>query len=523
VSEPKRKKGLFPNKACRILAILLATIIAGVAIFFDLQWEQKKIAESIKNNMNAAQKGARRAGEEKEGNKINSSQCGPRNTSSAIEPLSPKDSAALKAIKPAYAADSVKKARKIAHAHADSVMRAALMAADSLRRANVWNSVKSTKSAKAAKSAGGETAPATLEQPPIDCSKDTVMPMVDPDSIGGLHIGPAHVFLKTNKPCTVFWRFDPGTSWNVWNADTIIIDCTATLAYKAMDRCGRATEPRQEHYEIKPFGFVEGTSELPPVNCATDTLMPWVYPDPAGGLHYGPTHVCFQTNKPCTVYWRFGRDTSWQIWHSDTFLIDSTTTLTYKAIDGCGHAMGQMETYYVIRPERKTFPCPAGMEPVEDGSKQFCIDRYEWPDRKGAIPLSYLSIYQAMDSCAAVGKRLCTSDEWSLACAGPDSFTYPYGRNYSLHACVTHDTTMRRSGSKPECRAFFGAYDMSGNLAEWTNTPAKRNPRFYNVMGGFWESGPASGCFNVQYSYYPQNRHNPVGFRCCKDFLSPGK
>jgi hypothetical protein len=42
------------------------------------------------------------------------------------------------------------------------------------------------------------------------------------------------------------------------------------------------------------------------------------------------------------------------------------------------------------------------------------------------------------------------------------------------------------------------------------------------VMGGFWQSGPRSGCFDIRYSYFPQNRHNPVGFRCCKD-IGPSK
>jgi hypothetical protein len=58
---------------------------------------------------------------------------------------------------------------------------------------------------------------------------------------------------------------------------------------------------------------------------------------------------------------------------------------------------------------------------------------------------------------------------------------------------------------------------MSGNLAEWTNTPSARNKQFYNVMGGFWESGRQASCFERRYSYFPQNRHNPVGFRCCAD------
>jgi formylglycine-generating enzyme required for sulfatase activity len=114
-------------------------------------------------------------------------------------------------------------------------------------------------------------------------------------------------------------------------------------------------------------------------------------------------------------------------------------------------------------------------------------------------------------------KRLCSTEEWSLACSGPHSSAYPYGRLYESHACVTGDTAAWPSGFKPECRGYFDVYDMSGNLMEWTNTRSMTNRQFYNVMGGFWESGSASDCFGARYSYYPQNRHNPVGFRCCAD------
>jgi formylglycine-generating enzyme required for sulfatase activity len=157
------------------------------------------------------------------------------------------------------------------------------------------------------------------------------------------------------------------------------------------------------------------------------------------------------------------------------------------------------------------------MEPVRVGATSFCIDRYEWPNRKGHLPRAYVSVFQAMDTCASAGKRLCTADEWTIACTGPYGWKYPYGALYERYACFTHDTTARPSGSRPECRGYFGIFDMSGNCAEWTSTRSAVNPRFYNVMGGFWESGPQSGCFDVRYSYFPQNRHNPVGFRCCKD------
>ena len=108
--------------------------------------------------------------------------------------------------------------------------------------------------------------------------------------------------------------------------------------------------------------------------------------------------------------------------------------------------------------------------------------------------VTYL-IYHAMDSCFTAGKRLCATDEWKLACAGAYSWKYPYGDSYESKACVTRDTSVHVSGDKPECRGYFGIFDMSGNLAEWTNTKSKKNPEFFNVMGGFWESGPQSSCF----------------------------
>jgi formylglycine-generating enzyme required for sulfatase activity len=257
--------------------------------------------------------------------------------------------------------------------------------------------------------------------------------------------------------------------------------------------------------------------------CAGDTLAPWVFPEPSGGLHRGTVAVTFQTNKPCSVSWRFEPDTEWRSWAGERIAVERTATIAFTAIDRCGRTMAERREYYEITAEQIRGLCPNDMEFVTIGATQFCIDRYEWPNRKDALPQSYVSLYQAKDSCFIAGKRLCSTEEWSLACSGPYSWNYPYGQEYERYACVTHDTTVRRSGSKPECRTFFGAFDMSGNLMEWTGTPSRENRQFYNVMGGFWQSGPRSGCFDIRYSYFPQNRHNPVGFRCCKEIAPPKK
>jgi hypothetical protein len=251
--------------------------------------------------------------------------------------------------------------------------------------------------------------------------------------------------------------------------------------------------------------------------CENDTLPPWVYTDPSGGLHHKALSVKLFSTKPCVIQWKTDSAAAWNEYAGEEIPITVTTRLFLTASDSCGNAMAQREEFYEIKPEESEKYCPEDMEHIKIGSTSFCMDKYEWPDKKGAIPKSYVSVYQAMDTCAGAGKRLCTADEWTLACTGPYGWKYPYGSSYELYACVTNDTMARKSGSKSECRGYFDVYDMSGNLAEWTSTRSSKNKQFYDVMGGFWESGKESGCFDIRYSYFPQNRHNPVGFRCCKD------
>jgi len=251
--------------------------------------------------------------------------------------------------------------------------------------------------------------------------------------------------------------------------------------------------------------------------CKEDTIAPWVYPDPYGGLHYKKVVVRLVASEPCRVEWQFKNDTRWLVYSpGDSISIKKTATISYRAQDTCNNSMEVRHEKYEIKLPKKKY-CPEGMEYIKIGSVKFCIDQYEWPNKKKVKPLSYISVYHAIDSCFTVGKRLCTSDEWSIACGGAYSWKYPYGDRYEPKACVTRDKAVSVSGSKPECRGYFGIFDMAGNLAEWTNTRSKKNKEFYNVMGGFWESGPRGSCFEPRYSYYPQNRHNPVGFRCCKD------
>ncbi len=251
-----------------------------------------------------------------------------------------------------------------------------------------------------------------------------------------------------------------------------------------------------------------------------DTTAAYIYSDPSGGLHRSSISVVLHSSEPCSIVWKMRGDSIWRRFTGDSISVESTTVLSFYGIDSAGNRSDTLKEYYEIAYTASPKVCPDDMVYVEIGDADFCIDRYEWPNQKGIKPHAFVSLFQAQDSCFSVGKRLCTSEEWMMACAGPYAYTYPYGNTYNPRACNSKDTTVHASGRSPQCRSFFGAYDMTGNLAEWSNTRARENRRFYNVMGGFWESGSRASCAHRTYSYYPQNRHNPVGFRCCRDAQS---
>jgi len=42
---------------------------------------------------------------------------------------------------------------------------------------------------------------------------------------------------------------------------------------------------------------------------------------------------------------------------------------------------------------------------------------------------------EARTQCAAIGKRLCTDAEWTLACEGSERLPFPYGYERDASAC----------------------------------------------------------------------------------------
>ena len=160
----------------------------------------------------------------------------------------------------------------------------------------------------------------------------------------------------------------------------------------------------------------------------------------------------------------------------------------------------------------------------------------------GAIPQAYIDQIQATSACLASGKRLCSDLEWLRACQGPKDTTYPYGDVLApgvcndardVHPAVEYFGTtdswifshldnaclnqlvdsLDPTGARFGCETEEGAFDMMGNLHEWTENPAG------SFRGGFYvdtvKNGP--GCLYLTTAHSVSYSDYSTGFRCCAD------
>ena len=171
-------------------------------------------------------------------------------------------------------------------------------------------------------------------------------------------------------------------------------------------------------------------------------------------------------------------------------------------------------------------------------SERFCIDKYEWPNRVGEKPAVFSTWYDAQRSCRNIGKRLCKRSEWTLACEGPKRSPYPYGwerfpspcnvsrpvdeaDQKKLVARGTRDAEIARLwqadviGSHPDCVSSFGAFDLVGNVDEWTDN-SDEGGQVSTLNGGYW--GPVRNtCRLTTKTHGPEFQFYQIGFRCCGD------
>ncbi len=147
------------------------------------------------------------------------------------------------------------------------------------------------------------------------------------------------------------------------------------------------------------------------------------------------------------------------------------------------------------------------------------VDRYEYPNRAGAVPATKVDWADAVKLCERAGKRLCTEEEWEAACAGSARRPFPYGDALVPGRCLSQRKKVKApeaAGTRAGCATPEGVADLSGNVAEWTSSPVREGAPQRVIRGGsFGQSDAKLGCGARDYLLPGLGGARHVGFRCC--------
>ncbi len=149
-------------------------------------------------------------------------------------------------------------------------------------------------------------------------------------------------------------------------------------------------------------------------------------------------------------------------------------------------------------------------------------------------PINCVTWFGAKAYCEYQGKRLPTEAEWEKAARGTDGRIFPWGNTPPLscdYAIIDDGRTLATAGSetdgcghdstwpvgsKPAGVSPYGAFDMLGNVHEWTSDWYQENES-RTVRGGSWYYPPDSVGVAIRHRYPPGMFRYNVGFRCVKN------
>ena len=185
-----------------------------------------------------------------------------------------------------------------------------------------------------------------------------------------------------------------------------------------------------------------------------------------------------------------------------------------------------IDKYEVTNAQYKKFVDATGHNPPEHWKNG------TYPEGLADHPVVFVTWHDAAAYAKWAGKRLPTEAEWEKAARGPKSYLYPWGdafRRNQLNSDTGGPGHTTPVGQYEKGKSYYGAYDMAGNVKEWTADTYKDYPgnpfkdTFYGLVppkvargGSFMEAG--YDCMgSTRFKVTPTSSDEDLGFRCVKD------
>ncbi len=171
----------------------------------------------------------------------------------------------------------------------------------------------------------------------------------------------------------------------------------------------------------------------------------------------------------------------------------------------------------------------AGNPVHEVNTPGFYISTFEFTQKQagksGNLPEINVNQTDAESYCVSLGGRLPTKDEWEIAAKGgkaENNYPWAFLLGNLLPACNLTNSwycsdKAEEVGSYPNDKSEFGAYDMGGNVSEWTST---LGGAVAFVKGGNWKDGPEYALVYYEQFQNPATTSSTLGFRCVLDKIN---